>query len=185
MLYRLACTCMCILVSYRLGGLRNSSQGLVSPCDLATYDISDIFWKLCITFSDCLRTVRCNTSKWLNLRECEFSGAMTPDHCCKEVQPNLIDVVVHENIACFSLSLFLPLSLLTALSIDQNHRKHIVQTFKPTPESSSFQRPQSDMNVASGCPQFTKLSTLDDDNYVKGDVMYIKCIVDTSRIFHP
>ena len=41
------------------------------------------------------------------------------------------------------------------------------------------------MNVASGCPQFTKLSTLDDDNYVKDDVMYIKCIVDTSRIFHP
>ena len=40
------------------------------------------------------------------------------------------------------------------------------------------------MNVASGCPQFTKLSTLDDDNYVKDDVMYIKCIVDTSRIFH-
>ena len=59
------------------------------------------------------------------------------------------------------------------------------KTFKPTPESSSFQRPQSDMNVASGCPQFTKLSTLDDDNYVKDDVMYIKCIVDTSRIFHP
>jgi len=41
------------------------------------------------------------------------------------------------------------------------------------------------MNVASGCPQFTKLSTLDENNYVKDDVMYIKCIVDTSRIFHP
>ena len=53
---------------------------------------------------------------------------------------------------------------------------HCLQTFKPTPESSSFQRPQSDMNVASGCPQFTKLLTLDDDNYVKDDVMYIKCI---------
>ena len=42
--------------------------------------------------------------------------------------------------------------------VDQNHRKHLVQTFKPTPESSSFQRPISDMNVASGCPQFCKLS---------------------------
>ena len=69
--------------------------------------------------------------------------------------------------------------------VDQNHRKHIVQTFKPTPESSSFQRPRADMNVASGCPQFSKLSVLDDKNYVKEDVMYIKCIVDTSRIFHP
>jgi len=41
------------------------------------------------------------------------------------------------------------------------------------------------MNVASGYPQFTKLSTLDESSYVKDDVMYIKCIVDTSRIFHP
>ena len=69
--------------------------------------------------------------------------------------------------------------------VDQNHRKHIVQTFKPTPESSSFQRPASDMNVASGCPQFAKLSVLDDDAYVKDDVLFVKCIVDTTRIFHP
>ena len=69
--------------------------------------------------------------------------------------------------------------------VDQNHRKHLVQTFKPTPESSSFQRPISDMNVASGCPQFCKLSILDDENYTKDDVLFIKCIVDTSHIFHP
>ena len=64
--------------------------------------------------------------------------------------------------------------------VDQNRRKHLVQTFKPTPESSSFQRPQTDMNVASGYPQFAKLSVLDDEDYVKENVMYIKCIVDTS-----
>ena len=69
--------------------------------------------------------------------------------------------------------------------VDQNQQKHRVQTFKPTPESSSFQRPQTDMNVASGCPQFAKLSVLDDEDYVKENVMYIKCIVDTSSIFHP
>ena len=69
--------------------------------------------------------------------------------------------------------------------VDQNHRKHIVQTFKPTPESSSFQRPISDMNVASGCPQFCKLSYLDDESYTKDDALFIKCIVDTSNIFHP
>ena len=69
--------------------------------------------------------------------------------------------------------------------VDQNHRRHLVQTFKPTPESSSFQRPISDMNVASGCPQFCKLSYLNDDNYTKDDVLFIKCIVDTSSIFHP
>ena len=65
--------------------------------------------------------------------------------------------------------------------VDQNHRNHIVQTFKPTPESSSFQRPVSDMNVASGCPQFCKLSYLDDENYTKDDVLFIKCTVDTLK----
>jgi TNF receptor-associated factor 2/TNF receptor-associated factor 3 len=69
--------------------------------------------------------------------------------------------------------------------VDQNHRKHIVQTFKPTLESNSFQRPVTDMNVASGCPQFAKLTALEDDNYVKDDVIFIKCIIDTSKIFHP
>ena len=69
--------------------------------------------------------------------------------------------------------------------VDQNHRKHIVQTFKPTPDSNSFQRPKSDMNVASGCPQFAPLSVLDDPSYVKDDIIYIKCIVDVSKIFHP
>ena len=71
--------------------------------------------------------------------------------------------------------------------VDQELRKHIVQTFQPTPESSSFQRPVTDMNVASGCPQFVKLSVLDDANckYTNEDVIYLKCIVDTSEIFHP
>ena len=69
--------------------------------------------------------------------------------------------------------------------VDQTHRKHIVQTFKPTLVSSSFQRPVSDMNVASGCPTFTKLSVLEDPDYVKDEVILIKCIIDTARIFHP
>ena len=68
---------------------------------------------------------------------------------------------------------------------DQTHRKHIVQTFKPTPDSSSFKRPSSDMNVASGCPQFASIDVLRDDKYVKDETMFIKCIVDTSKIFHP
>jgi TNF receptor-associated factor 2/TNF receptor-associated factor 3 len=69
--------------------------------------------------------------------------------------------------------------------VDQDHRRHIVQTFKPSPSSSSFQRPKSDMNIASGCPKFSELKVLDNESYVKEDVMYIKAIVDTTRIFHP
>ena len=69
--------------------------------------------------------------------------------------------------------------------VDQDHKKHLVQTFKPNAQSSSFKRPVSDMNVASGCPEFAELSILDNPSYVKEDVMYIKAIVDTSKIFHP
>ena len=69
--------------------------------------------------------------------------------------------------------------------VDQDHKRHIVQTFKPSPSSSSFQRPKSDMNIASGCPKFAELKILDNESYVKEDVMYIKAIVDTTRIFHP
>ena len=69
--------------------------------------------------------------------------------------------------------------------VDQEQKKHLVQTFKPNLQSNSFQRPKSDMNVASGCPEFAKLSVLDDPSYVKDDVMFIKAIVDTSKIIHP
>ena len=30
------------------------------------------------------------------------------------------------------------------------------------------------MNVASGCPQFAKLSILDEGNYAKNDVLFLK-----------
>ena len=41
------------------------------------------------------------------------------------------------------------------------------------------------MNVASGCPEFAELSIFDDTSYVKDDAMYIKAVVDTSKIIHP
>ena len=69
--------------------------------------------------------------------------------------------------------------------LDQGHHKHIVQTFKPTPDLPSFMRPQSEMSVASGCPQFAPLQVLNDPRYVKDDVMFIKCIVDVSSVFAP
>ena len=69
--------------------------------------------------------------------------------------------------------------------VDQDHKKHLVQTFRPNIQSDSFQRPKSYMNVASGCPEFAELSILDDTSYVKDDTMYIKAVVDTSNIMHP
>ena len=75
-------------------------------------------------------------------------------------------------------------SKVSLILVDQNLCQHNVQMFKPSAESSSFQKPQSDMNVASGCLQFAKLSVLDEGNYVQNDVMSLKCIVDTSKIVH-
>ena len=70
----------------------------------------------------------------------------------------------------------------TLMLLDQDHRKHIVQTFKPTVESPSFQRPQTEMNVASGCPKFAMLAVLDNPSYVKDDTMFLKCKIDTTTL---
>jgi TNF receptor-associated factor 2/TNF receptor-associated factor 3 len=69
--------------------------------------------------------------------------------------------------------------------IDQDRNKHIVQTFKPNSSSSSFTRPKTDMNVASGCPQFASLEVLSNKSYVKDDILFIKCIIDTDKMVHP
>ena len=76
-------------------------------------------------------------------------------------------------------------SKVSFILIEQNLRQHISQTFEPTPDSNSFHRPRTDMNVASGFPQFAKLSVLEEGNYVKNDVLFLKCIVDISKITHP
>jgi len=67
--------------------------------------------------------------------------------------------------------------------LDQTHRNHITQNFHPKPESSSFQRPSSGMNVASGFPRFVLNSVFNNKDYVCDDVMYIKCTVDTAHAY--
>ena len=61
---------------------------------------------------------------------------------------------------------------------------HIVESFRPDPNSSSFRRPTSDMNVASGCPMFLPVRQLEAnlDKYVRDDTMFIKITVDTSEL---
>ena len=67
--------------------------------------------------------------------------------------------------------------MVTLMLLDQSSRKkHIVQCFKPEPTSSSFWRPQSDMNVASGCPKFASLSVLLDSDFVKDDTIFCNVI---------
>lgn len=73
----------------------------------------------------------------------------------------------------------------TLILIDQEGRRHISDTFRPDPSSSSFKRPRSEMNIASGCPLFVSLATLDGGGYIKDDTMFIKIVVDASDLYRP
>nr|XP_046242013.1 TNF receptor-associated factor 2-like isoform X3 [Scatophagus argus] len=71
----------------------------------------------------------------------------------------------------------------TLMLLDQNNREHIIDAFRPDISSSSFQRPVSDMNIASGCPLFCPLSKLDSKNsYIRDDTIFIKAIVDLTGL---
>ena len=65
---------------------------------------------------------------------------------------------------------------------DQTRQKDIVDSFEPDPNSSSFHRPQSEMNIASGCPLFAPVSILADQRYVAEDTMFLKVVVDTTDL---
>lgn len=66
--------------------------------------------------------------------------------------------------------------------VSPNTNRDIVDTFQPEPTSSSFKKPKTDMNIASGCPRFIPHSDLKEKGFVKDDTIFIKCEVDTSTI---
>uniref|UniRef100_A0A8C2QY08 TNF receptor-associated factor n=1 Tax=Capra hircus TaxID=9925 RepID=A0A8C2QY08_CAPHI len=70
----------------------------------------------------------------------------------------------------------------TFMLLDQNNREHAIDAFRPDLHSASFQRPQSETNVASGCPLFFPLNKLQSPKhaYVKDDTMFLKCVVETN-----
>ncbi|XP_028395412.1 TNF receptor-associated factor 2-like, partial [Dendronephthya gigantea] len=67
---------------------------------------------------------------------------------------------------------------ITMMLLDQGNGDHMVDAFHSDPQSSSFQRPRSDMNIASGSPLFMPIDHLDNRQYIKDDVIFIKIIVD-------
>ena len=67
---------------------------------------------------------------------------------------------------------------ITMMLLDQGNGDHMIDAFNSDPQSSSFQRPKSDMNIASGSPLFMPLDSLSNRQYIKDDVMFIKIIVD-------
>ena len=70
----------------------------------------------------------------------------------------------------------------TFMLLDQNNVEHVIDSFRPDPNSSSFQRPRRETNIASGCPTFCPLSELNHHAYVLEDTMFLKVIVDTTDL---
>ena len=70
----------------------------------------------------------------------------------------------------------------TLTLVDQDRQRDIIQSFRPEPTSSSFQRPRNEMNIASGCPMFAPLSVLNNSSYVKEDTMFLKCQINTTGL---
>jgi hypothetical protein len=69
--------------------------------------------------------------------------------------------------------------------INQAGGRDIVDTIQPDPMSAAFRKPKSDMNIASGCPRFVSHTELEGSGFIVNDMIFIKCIVDTTTIFHP
>ncbi|CAF3332865.1 unnamed protein product [Rotaria sp. Silwood2] len=63
-------------------------------------------------------------------------------------------------------------------------QRHIIDSFRPDIKSCSFQRPRSDMNIASGIPKFISLEIVQQEGnpYVRDDTMFIKIMVDFGEI---
>ncbi|XP_031572712.1 TNF receptor-associated factor 3-like isoform X1 [Actinia tenebrosa] len=66
--------------------------------------------------------------------------------------------------------------------IDPNHLQDVTDSFRPDPKSSSFQRPKSAMNIASGTPQFVSQKDLISRGYVVEGTLYIKITVDRTGL---
>ena len=66
----------------------------------------------------------------------------------------------------------------TFMLLDQDNVEHVIDAFRPDPNSSSFQRPRRETNIASGCPMFCSLTELNNHAYVRDDTMFLKIIVD-------
>ena len=69
--------------------------------------------------------------------------------------------------------------------INQAGGRDIIDTFQPDPMSSSFRKPKSDMNIASGCPRFVSHTELEKGGFIMDDTVFIKCFIDTSTVRHP
>ncbi|ELT93162.1 hypothetical protein CAPTEDRAFT_156814 [Capitella teleta] len=68
----------------------------------------------------------------------------------------------------------------TFMLVDQEKgQRHIQDVFRTDPTSSSFKRPQNDMNIATGCPRFASHDVLEQKPYMLNDTIYIRVVVES------
>ena len=64
----------------------------------------------------------------------------------------------------------------------KNPASSITEAFIPDLKSPSFQKPENDMNIASGFPKFARQNVLNDESFTCGNIIYIKCQVDLAGL---
>ena len=72
--------------------------------------------------------------------------------------------------------------------LDQSGRgRHVQEKFKADPNSSSFQQPRSEMNVATGCSRFISLKELEGRNgvFIRDNTIFIRIIVEWMSYLGP
>ena len=67
--------------------------------------------------------------------------------------------------------------------VDQRGNRHVSDSFRSDPTSSSFRRPESEFNIATGFPLFVTQSQL--ESYLVNDVIFLRIEVDTTGLFLP
>lgn len=60
----------------------------------------------------------------------------------------------------------------------QNGGQNAEDSFRPDHTSVSFQRPQKESNISSGCPMFLSLSSLDSGGFIQDDCIFLKARVE-------
>ncbi|XP_060083710.1 TNF receptor-associated factor 3-like [Ylistrum balloti] len=74
----------------------------------------------------------------------------------------------------------------TMVLMDQDTgTNRLSDTFRPDENSNSFRKPQTEMNIASGCPVFVSHTMLETKTYLQEDTIFIKIEVDTNGINPP
>ena len=126
-----------------------------------------------------------------------YSPAFYSGHCgykmCARIYPNGDGIGKNTHISLFFVIMrghydaLLPWPFsqkVTLMMIDQNHKEFHMETFKPDPTSTSFKRPTTEMNIASGCPLFLPLEKLHSrqHGFLKDDTIFVKIIVDSEGL---